>query len=157
MNSGTAAVISIPEAEAAERITTIPAQAEPAAVATDQSTELVTMVLPTLAAVAAVHGGALVEEAAAALSASALRSKEDSMTYALINDGVVSNIISLDSRAVADFPNAVNCMDKPVAIGDTYSDGRFYHNGEEVLSELEEVKLQLASAEAAYTEGVNSI
>lgn len=79
------------------------------------------------------------------------------MTYALINDGVVSNIISLDSRAVNDFPTAVSCRDKPVAIGDTYSEGRFYHNGEEVLSELEQVKLQLALAEAAYQEGVNSI
>lgn len=79
------------------------------------------------------------------------------MTYALINDGVVSNIISLDSRAVADFPNAVNCMDKPVAIGDTYSDGRFYHNGEEVLSELEEARKQIEDMQAELTDAEDAL
>lgn len=71
------------------------------------------------------------------------------MTYALIDNGAVSNIISLDSRAVKDFYTAVPCGDKPIAIGDTYEAGHFYRDGKEVLSELDEVKLQLTDAEDA--------
>lgn len=63
--------------------------------------------------------------------------------YALVEDGIVTNIISLDSRNASDFPNAIKTADRPVAIGDTYTDGKFYRNGEEVLTALE-----IAQAEA---------
>jgi len=50
-------------------------------------------------------------------------------TYAVIDNGVVTNLISLCNSNASEFPNAV-CIDgRPVAIGDTYSGGAFYHEG----------------------------
>ena len=62
--------------------------------------------------------------------------------YALVEDGIVTNIISLDSRNASDFPNAIKTADRPVAIGDTYTDGKFYRDGNEVLTALEIVQLE---------------
>lgn len=60
------------------------------------------------------------------------------MRYALIKDGIVSNIIWLYPGNASDFPNAVPCDDLPVAIGDTYADGAFYRSGEKVMSSKDE-------------------
>lgn len=49
--------------------------------------------------------------------------------YALIEDKVVFNIISLCDSNASDFPTAVCVEGKPVAVGDIYSDGVFYHEG----------------------------
>ena len=57
--------------------------------------------------------------------------------YALIDDGIVTNLIVLGPRAVKDFPNAVVMDDRPVMIGDHYQDGRFYRDGEEVITEAD--------------------
>ena len=54
------------------------------------------------------------------------------MTYALVIDGVVQNTISLHPRNAKDFASAVSVGDLPVAIGDTYADGKFYREGVEV-------------------------
>ena len=84
------------------------------------------------------------------------------MTYALINDGVVTNIIELDRSNAHEFPNAVNIDDCPAQIGDTYEDGRFYREGidvlvyEEYLAEIYQ-QAMLTQMEAAYREGVNSV
>ena len=54
---------------------------------------------------------------------------ENPETYAVIENGVVTNLISLCDSNASDFPNAV-CIDSwTVAIGDTYSGGVFYHEG----------------------------
>lgn len=54
---------------------------------------------------------------------------ENPDTYAVIENGVVTNLISLCDSNAADFPNAV-CVDgRPVAIGDTYNDGVFTRDG----------------------------
>lgn len=79
------------------------------------------------------------------------------MNYALIENGVVDNIIWLYPGNADDFPNAVPMNDIPAAIGDTYTDGAFYHNGERVLTNEERMQQELAeadAAEAAYLEGV---
>jgi hypothetical protein len=55
-------------------------------------------------------------------------------TFALIEDGVVLNIISMYAKNVIDFPNAVLAADRPVTIGDMYADGMFMRNGIPVLS-----------------------
>lgn len=55
------------------------------------------------------------------------------MDYALIENGVVTNIIVLRSENAEEFSNAVMVGLCPVAIGDTYKDEKFYRNGEEVL------------------------
>ena len=59
------------------------------------------------------------------------------MNYAIIKDGIVTNIIWL--HPTTEFPNAVPYDDLPVQIGDTYQDGKFYHDGEEVKSMLQDI------------------
>ena len=77
--------------------------------------------------------------------------------YALVEDGIVTNIISLDSRNASDFPNAIKTANRPVAIGDTYTDGKFYRNGEEVLTALEIAQLESETYKTALqTLGVNT-
>lgn len=78
----------------------------------------------------------------------------------VVDDGVVSNIIwCSDSEPETD--TIINPADRPVAIGDTYSDGKFYRGGVEVLTPLEEAQKQIAEYEAALAEieaalGVNT-
>ncbi len=67
------------------------------------------------------------------------------MRYAIIDNGIVTNLIWLAERTTAEFPGAANVDDRPVCIGDTLVDGRFFHNGQEVLSTEE----QLADMQAA--------
>lgn len=62
------------------------------------------------------------------------------MRYALIENGIVTNIIWLHPIAKAGFPNAVATNDYPVSIGDTYDGEYFYRNGERVLSLSEEME-----------------
>ena len=54
------------------------------------------------------------------------------MSYAIVIDGVVANIIRLHPMNADAFPNAVPTDGLPIAIGDTYVDGKFYRNGEEI-------------------------
>lgn len=56
------------------------------------------------------------------------------MNYALITNGVVSNIIWLYDGNAQEFPDAVALGGRPVMIGDTYENGRFYRDGAEVLT-----------------------
>ena len=76
------------------------------------------------------------------------------MTYALIENGDVSNIISADKRGadslIAAGMNLVE-TEKPVAIGDTYTDGKFYRDGAEVLTPLEEALLVQADMQEALS------
>ena len=62
------------------------------------------------------------------------------MRYAVITDGLVSNIIALRSANAGEFPGAVALHDRPVGIGDTYSGGKFWRDGEEVLTAQEEIE-----------------
>lgn len=54
------------------------------------------------------------------------------MDYALIENGTVVNIIYLHPMNANDFSNAVATNGLPVQIGDTYTDGKYYRDGEEV-------------------------
>lgn len=54
------------------------------------------------------------------------------MSYAIVIDGVVTNLIRLHPLNAGSFANAVPTNGLPVAIGDTYAGGKFYHNGEEI-------------------------
>lgn len=77
------------------------------------------------------------------------------MTYALIENGIVTNVIYLLKGNAYEFPNAVNCDDYSVQIGDTYEDGRFYRDGEPIYSDAEKLAMLNAQLIAAYQEGVN--
>ena len=59
------------------------------------------------------------------------------MNYAIIDNGIVTNIICLLPANASEFSNAVPLHDRPVAIGDAYTDGRFYRDEELVLSNSE--------------------
>lgn len=54
------------------------------------------------------------------------------MNYALINNGVVVNLIYLHPMNASDFPNAVAIGNLPVQIGDVYKDGEFYRDGKKI-------------------------
>lgn len=77
-------------------------------------------------------------------------------SMAVVDDGVVSNIIwCADNTPQSD--TWVNCDDRPVVIGDTYIDGKFYRDGAEVLTPLESLTAQnaeLLDAMAAMVEDV---
>ena len=61
------------------------------------------------------------------------------MNYAIIENGVVGNVIVLRPANAGEFPGAVALHDRPVGIGDTYQDGKFYRGGQEVLTSQEEI------------------
>ena len=71
------------------------------------------------------------------------------MNYALIENGVVTNIIWLYPGNADDFPNAVPLGDIPATMGDTYEDGVFYRNGEKVLTPLEQAQAEAADMRSA--------
>lgn len=81
-------------------------------------------------------------------------------TMALIENGVVANMLwCSDSEPETDI--LLDPADRPVAIGDTYSDGKFYRDGVEILTPLEEAQKKNAEYESALSEievalGVNA-
>lgn len=71
------------------------------------------------------------------------------MRYAIVTDGIVTNIIALNDRNANDFPAAVKLGDRPVGIGDTYTDGKFYRDGVEVLTPMEQAQAEMTEYKAA--------
>lgn len=77
------------------------------------------------------------------------------MNYALVENGVVINIIWLYETNADEFPGAVKLGERQVEIGDTYENGKFYRNGVEVLTAEEEAQLEAVTyAEALQVLGV---
>ena len=74
------------------------------------------------------------------------------MRYALIDNGIVTNVIALNDRNANDFPAAVKLDDRPVGIGDTYTDGKFYRDGVEVLTPMEQAQAEITEYKAALHE-----
>ncbi len=62
------------------------------------------------------------------------------MNYALVENGVVENIIWLYEGNAHEFAGAMPMGDRAVQIGDTYENGAFYHEGERVLTESEKMQ-----------------
>ena len=54
--------------------------------------------------------------------------------------GAVTNVIALWETNAGDFPGAVALHDRPVGIGDSYQDGKFYRDCEELLTAQEEIE-----------------
>ena len=71
------------------------------------------------------------------------------MRYAIITDGVVTNVIILYPGNSEDFPTAVPCGDVPAAIGDTWDGEHFYRAGERVLTPLEQARKDAEDMAAA--------
>ena len=74
------------------------------------------------------------------------------MRYALIDNGIVTNVIALNDRNANDFPAAVKLGDRPVGIGDTYTAGKFYRDGVEVLTPMEQAQAEMTEYKAALNE-----
>lgn len=71
------------------------------------------------------------------------------MNYALVENGVVVNVIYLHPMNADDFPNAVPIGAIPVAIGDNYENGTFYRDGEKVLTAFERNQAEKDDMKAA--------
>ena len=56
--------------------------------------------------------------------------------YALVENGVVTNVMVLYPPNAAEFEGAVPCGDLPVAVGDTWDGQDFYRGGEKLDSPL---------------------
>lgn len=81
-------------------------------------------------------------------------------SMALIENGTVTNMLWC-SYSEPETESLVNPADRPVAIGDTYSNGKFYRDGVEILTPLEEAQKKNTEYESALTEietalGVNN-
>lgn len=74
------------------------------------------------------------------------------MRYAIVTDGIVTNVIVLNDRNASDFPTAVKLGDRPVCIGDTYAGGKFYRDGVEVLTPMEHAQAEMTEYKAALHE-----
>ena len=81
-------------------------------------------------------------------------------SMALIENGTIANMLwCTDSEPETE--SLINPADRPVAIGDTYSNGKFYRDGTEILTPLEEAQKKITEYESALTEietalGVNN-
>lgn len=87
---------------------------------------------------------------------------------AAVTNGVVTNMLWC-SDSEPETGTLVNPADRPVAIGDTYSGGKFYRDGAEILTPLEEALKTIAEMKAsggeerlkeldeAYKKGVDSV
>lgn len=72
-------------------------------------------------------------------------------SMALIENGAVTNMLwCSDSEPETEI--LIDPADRPVAIGDTYSGGKFYRDGLEILTPLEEALKKNAEYEAALSE-----
>ena len=69
--------------------------------------------------------------------------------YALVENGVVTNVMVLYPPSAAEFEGAVPCGEIPVAIGDTYDGEHFYRAGEQVLTPLEQAQKDAEDMQAA--------
>ena len=74
------------------------------------------------------------------------------MRYAIVTGGEVTNVIVLRETNAGDFPDAVALHDRPVGIGDSYQDGKFFRDGKEVLTTDEENALLRAALETLGVE-----
>lgn len=79
------------------------------------------------------------------------------MKYALINDGIVTNTIALLPYNAQDFPNAIDTGDRPVQIGDTFDGEKFYREGKEVHTEVEEKDITIDRMNEAGAEAMQSL
>ena len=72
-------------------------------------------------------------------------------SMARIKNGIVVNI-EWCSDNVIQTETLIDIVDRPVNIGDTYVDGKFYNNGVEVLTEMEYMQKRLVEYEEELAE-----
>ena len=72
-------------------------------------------------------------------------------SMALVENGVVVNVLWCSDRE-SETETLIDTEDRPVAIGYSYESGKFYRNGEEVLTPLQAAMKKNAEYEAALSE-----
>jgi len=65
------------------------------------------------------------------------------MNYAIVENGIVTNIISLEERNAHEFADAVPLGEIPATIGDGYVGGVFTRDGHAVLTPTEAMIAEL--------------
>ena len=71
------------------------------------------------------------------------------MNYALVENGIVTNIIWLNERNAAEWPGAVRLGERMVEVGDTYEGEKVWRGGTEVLTAAEAAQQEAAAYAAA--------
>jgi len=64
---------------------------------------------------------------------------DEPMNFAIVENGVVTNVIWLSASNRGDFPNSVCIANRAVAIGDQYIDGVFLRDGVPVPAYIEQI------------------
>lgn len=59
------------------------------------------------------------------------------MNCAVIENGIVTNIVVIAPWNLPEFPDAVAIDDRPVSVGDEYRDGAFWRDGVKIQSSME--------------------
>ena len=72
-------------------------------------------------------------------------------SMALVENGVVVNVLWCSDRE-SETETLIDTEERPAAIGDSYESGKFYRNGEEVLTPLQAAMKKNAEYEAALSE-----
>lgn len=72
-------------------------------------------------------------------------------SMALVDNGVVVNVLWCSDRE-SETETLIDTADRPAAIGDSYESGKFYRNGEEVLTPLQAAMKKIDEYEAALSE-----
>lgn len=75
------------------------------------------------------------------------------MNYALVENGIVTNVIWLNPGNASEFSNAFPVGDLSVETGDSFDGEQFYRNGERLKSRSE----VLESILGRITEGINDV
>lgn len=74
------------------------------------------------------------------------------MNYAVVENGIVINVIWLYYSNANEFPNAVPLNDVPAGIGDVYKNGAFYRNGERILTPIEVIQKEIKNLDSTLLE-----
>lgn len=70
------------------------------------------------------------------------------MIMAQIENGVVVNVLVIMPGQEEEFPGCVCIDNRPVGIGDGYRDGKFYRDGDEILTDTEALYMLLGGSNA---------
>ena len=72
-------------------------------------------------------------------------------SMARIENGIITNMLWC-SNSEPETDALIDPADRPVGIGDTYSNGKFYRGGVEILTPLEEAQKKNIEYESALSE-----